>query len=318
METKTDPKCFARHTGLWAVEPHWLGLTLQAWRHGLLPLRQSIETTSSTPGWAIADEQSGIVEVVISGQLTKGESKFGGVDSVQLRKQLRQLGSMSEVQGIILRIDSPGGTVAGTADLADDVHALSKAKPIWAFIEDLGASAAYWIAAQATRVSATETSEIGSIGTIAVVYDSSGQATAEGVRVHVLSTGEFKGAGVDGTEVTPAQLSYFQDRVDEANGFFLKALQRGREVAPSAVKSWADGRVWGANEAKRMGLIDKVESYVQAIDGLKKEVTKKRWSKQGRITSALLEIHNAETYGCSVHTGQPPSLRLECVESVES
>lgn len=315
MENKVDHRCFARHTGLWAVEPHWLGLTLQAWRHGLLPLVRAQDPTA-VAGWSLIDSQSGIAEITISGQLTKGESKFGGVDSVSVRRQIRSLTSNPEVQGILLKIDSPGGTVAGTADLADDVHALAQVKPVWAFIEDLGASAAYWIGAQASRVSATETSEIGSIGTIAVVYDSSGQATAEGVRVHVLATGEFKGAGVDGTEITPAQLSYFQGRVDEANEFFLKALQRGRGATPSIVRGWADGRVWGANEAKRMGLIDRVESYTQAVEGLKKEVTKKRWSRQGRITAALLAItdaENPESNSSPVHTGPLPSLRLECV-----
>jgi protease IV len=113
---------------------------------------------------------------------------------------------------------------------------------------------------------------VGSIGTMAVVEDFSGVAEKRGIKVHVISTGPYKGAGVSGAPITDAQLAYFQARVDAVNQHFLNAVSVGRDVALSRVQEWADGRVWIADAAKQMGMIDGVMLFDEAMDGLRQRI----------------------------------------------
>lgn len=209
-------------------------------------------------------DATGLAMIGIDGQMTKGESKFGGANTLAIRRQVRAATKDPDVRGIMLAIDSPGGMVAGTQELAADVEAAGRIKPTFAHVDDLGASAAYWVAAQTGRITASATSQIGSIGVLAVVEDTSGAAEKRGIKVHVISTGPYKGAGL-GT-VTPEHLEYFQSRVDAINAHFLEAVARGRKASLARVQEWADGRTWLADQAQRMGLIDGIARFDDAVN----------------------------------------------------
>jgi ClpP class serine protease len=99
------------------------------------------------------------------------------------------------------------GSYPGRTNWQADVREANKKKPVTAYIEDLGASAAYWVASQAGKIYSNEPGFVGSIGTYLVVEDWSGAAEgAWASKVHVVKAGEFKGAGYPGTPVTDAQL----------------------------------------------------------------------------------------------------------------
>lgn len=219
-------------------------------------------------GFSLRDD--GIAVVDIMGTLMKGETSLSqSTSTVKMRKTLRSLGSNDAVKAVMIRIDSPGGTVSGTQDLADEVAALASIKPTHAYIEDLGASAAYWIASQTHSISANRTAMVGSIGTYAVINDFSALAAKEGIKVHVVRAGEFKGSGTPGTEITDKQLAEWQRLVNEHNEHFLEAVHRGRGPMTMAdVRSIADGRVHLAEDAKKLGIIDSVVSFDAAIKQL--------------------------------------------------
>jgi len=214
----------------------------------------------------------GIAVIMLRGPLMKFRSSLApGTSTVDARRMLREAAADPDVSGIMLRIDSPGGTVSGTRDLAEDVASANKRKPVVAYIEDLGASAAYWIASQARAVYANATAIVGSIGTYAVVYDQSAQAAAMGIRVHVIKAGEMKGAGEPGTQISEAQLSAWQTTVDALNDHFLRAVARGRKIAVGDVRNLATGRVWVGAEAEAQRLIDGVRSFDQVLRELRSE-----------------------------------------------
>ena len=131
----------------------------------------------------------------------------------------------------LLHIDSPGGHVAGTKELADDVAAVDQSKPVHAYLEDAGASAAYWIASQARSVTANAMAMVGSLGTFTVLYDLSKAAAMEGVQVRIVSTGERKGAAAPGTPVTDADVAEAQRLVDGFDAFFRAAVRDGLRLA---------------------------------------------------------------------------------------
>ena len=256
-------KCAAQHFGMWAIEPQWFSEAVASVRAGTYP------TVDAATRKKDADEprlevSGGIATITIVGHMTKGESSFGGASTVRTRQLVRDAVQAKSVEGIMLHIDSPGGTVAGTPELAEDVRAAATEKPLHAFIEDLGASAAFWVASQADRVSANAMAAVGSIGTVSVVEDSSEMAKNMGVKVHVVSTGAFKGAFMPGTQVTDAHLAHLQERVDDMNGHFLAAIRAGRGAKILDMDAVTDGRVFPAAKAMSLGLIDSVETIEQA------------------------------------------------------
>ncbi|QDU82671.1 Putative signal peptide peptidase SppA [Polystyrenella longa] len=210
--------------------------------------------------------KGGIAQVTISGTMMKFSSSMSSSTStVRARRQIRAAANDEEVQAILLSIDSPGGTVSGTKDLADDIAAAAKRKPVYAFIEDLGASAAYWVASQATKVYSNETALVGSIGVFSTIYDYSKQAEELGIKVHVVRAGQHKGAGVPGTEVTEEQLAEWQSIVDTYYDHFVNAVATGRAMNASQARQLADGRVHIGKAAHDLGLTDGVRTYDEVL-----------------------------------------------------
>ncbi len=182
--------------------------------------------------------------------------------------QLRAMAADEKVGAILLHIDSPGGHVAGTKELADDVALVDRQKPVHAYIEDTGASAAYWVASQARSVAANAMAMVGSLGTFTVLYDLSKAAEMEGVQVHVVSTGERKGSAAPGTPVTDADVAEAQRLVDGFDAFFRAAVRDGRKLgAKDATAVWT-GAVWLAGEAKGLGRVDRVETLDATVERL--------------------------------------------------
>lgn len=213
---------------------------------------------------------SGDVALIdLIGPMTKYGSSLTGGGTVQTRRAVRQAAADPEVGGILLRIHSPGGSVSGTGDLANDVRAAAANKPIMAYAEDLVASAAYWVASQASAIHASANAEIGSIGTYAVVEDWSKVYDEAGVKVHVVKAGAFKAAGIEGTPITDDQLAEMQREVDAINALFVQGVASGRKLELNRAAELADGRVHIASEAKRLGLIDELGTIDAAMSALR-------------------------------------------------
>lgn len=256
------PSCFHHHMGFWCVLVERMLPLFHAWQLGQpLPLSRTpveIEAVERRP-YQVSEQGTAIIPLM--GPLTKGGSlKFDGTSTVRTRRALRMAASDEDVGSLLLHIDSPGGHVAGIEALAAEVASIRGRKPIVAQVDDLGASAAYWVASQADAIYANATSEIGSIGTIAVVEDTSSRMDRLGVKVHVISTGPYKGVGVEGAPVSEAAIDYLKDRVAAINQHFLTAVRGGRRFTEDQVAAVSDGRVFIADQAHRLHLIDGVQS----------------------------------------------------------
>jgi len=266
-----------QYFGVWAIQEEPFQAAVA--RVGAMDLRAhvSVQQAAALPdgdgqnakGYALAADGVAVVELI--GPLMKYASSLsGGTSTVQARRALRLAAADADVRAILLRIDSPGGTVSGTGDLADDVRRAATVKPVWAYIEDLGASAAYWVASQATRVWANGSALVGSIGTFAVAYDSSRRAENLGLKVHVLRAGTMKGAGEPGTPITPEQLAEWQRLVDELNAMFLMAVGSGRRLSADRVAELADGRVHVGQAAVDLKLVDEIGSIDQVLGAMQR------------------------------------------------
>lgn len=265
---KTDTGCRpSQWFGEWSVIPaalsSWVAIVQDA---DLAAVSAASAAGPAAPLYTVSAD--GLATIDISGPMAKYgssvQSLVGGSSTLMTQQALRQASRDGAVSAIMLRIDSPGGTFAGSGDLAQAVATADAKKPTYAYIEDLGASAAYRVAARARKVYANADAQIGSIGTFAVMEDTSGAYAKEGIKVHVVSTGPYKGAGVEGTQITDAHLEETQRRVNALNEQFLTDVSQGRRMPMDKVRALADGRVHLAAAAKDFGLIDSVASWDQA------------------------------------------------------
>lgn len=280
--------CASQYMGPWAIEIQTFLKLVEGVKSGLIQAQPQIRAqTTSGDRKPFAFHPSGLAVIPISGQLQKGDSKFGGTSTILTRRQIRQAVADSDVRGIMLVVDSPGGTAAGTEELAGEVMRARQAKPVRVHVDDLAASAAFWVASQAERITANRTALVGSIGTIAVLEDTSQRAEMEGIKVHVISTGAFKGVGIPGTEVTDEQIKFMSEIVGKINDEFLGAVKvgRGRRLSRERLMEAADGRVFLAQDARDLGLIDEVLSQDDAMGAFRVAIAPKR---RRRTQQALL------------------------------
>ncbi len=294
----TTRSCWQNHLGLWAVLPSWFEqavahVTARRWdsaeqaavwaRRGDSRRIRSADDGAGADleagsagfdpyGAEVSDSGDGIRTIEVAGPLMKAASKFGGTSTIGVRKALAEAVGTPAVRGIMLRIESPGGSVAGMAELVAAIAAADAAKPVYAHIDDLGASAALWAASQARRITANATAEVGSIGTLGVLYDQSEAAKMAGVRVLVIASGPNKGTGTPGAPILPEQLKPLEAYVRAAADLFVGDVARGRDLEGEALAAVTDGRTWISAEAKRLGLIDEVASFDAAMQSLRERV----------------------------------------------
>ncbi len=259
-------------SGLLACEPgHFAGL--RAWapkvhlvvgpvdRHkrlqGFAPLADSWQDVPPPEPQIISVDGRRIGLIDVTGLLVKSDLP-GQAGLTYLAEQVRELVDEGQVDGILLRIDSPGGSVAGTQELAEEVRRARQTKPVFAYVEDLCAASAYWVASQCEKVFVNvATAMVGSIGTFVGLYDRKQQFVNAGVKAIVIRAGEFKALGFPGTEITKEHREYLQGQVDGVQAEFLKAVAH-RRIAPAAI---ASGRLYLAGDAVKLRLIDGVKSF---------------------------------------------------------
>ncbi|MDR2946712.1 MAG: S49 family peptidase [Candidatus Adiutrix sp.] len=161
----------------------------------------------------------------------------------------------SSVRSILLNINSPGGVVAGTKELADRVAEAAKIKPMAAYADGWIASAAMWLASATGRVLAPVTAQVGSIGVILVHADFSKWNEKVGVSYSYITGGRFKAAGNENTPLSDEDRALFQNQVSEIHKIFKADVVHHLSVkAPE--EEWAEGQMLMAEEARALGLVD--------------------------------------------------------------
>lgn len=272
FHANSTPRCRAMHAGIWAIEGHWFQAAIRSVSAGTWPMLAAHGDGVADVDVRVQDAGDGIAVIGIEGFMSKGPSKFGGTSTVAVRQAFRTVTQEPAVKGILLHVDSPGGTVAGTSDLADDIRAANKVKPVFAQIDDLGASAAYWVAAQARFIGANKTAEIGSIGAFAVVEDTSKAAEDAGIKVHVVTSAAGKALLAAGVPVTDEALQVVQEQIDAFAGFFNDGVAQGRGMPIAEVRKLADGHTHLAAQALSLGMIDAVQSLDDTLAMLRREI----------------------------------------------
>ncbi len=167
---------------------------------------------------------------------------------------LLQAAADPAVHTILLDIDSPGGTVNGTPELAQVVRTIAKDKHVYAFTAGQCCSAAYWVASQADVIYAAPSATVGSIGVILPVVDSSALYDRCGLKMEVFSAGKYKSTGMDGTSLTEEQRDRLTQQVNATWGRFKQAVTRRRSISEADM----EGQTFYGWEAQNEKLVDAI------------------------------------------------------------
>jgi signal peptide peptidase SppA len=212
----------------------------------------------------------GAAIIPVTGILAKRMNLFmaisGGTSTEMLASAVRQAVDDDEVEAMVLRTDSPGGTVDGTKDVADIIYSARQHKPVVSYADGLMASAGYWIGSAAHRVVTGETGEVGSIGVIMKHYDWSAYNEERGLKVTNLYAGKYKAMGNQDEPLTEEAVAYLQGQVDYLYTLFVDAVavHRGTDAA-TVIKQMAEGRIFIGRQALDAGLVDEIGTLETAV-----------------------------------------------------
>ena len=205
----------------------------------------------------------GIIPVV--GVIGKGlsplEKMMGAVDINDLSDQVDAMAADPAVEKIAFQVSSPGGTVTGVEELANKIRNLGK--PTMAYTDSEMASAAYWISSASDKVTASPSSSVGSIGVYMAIPDYSEAAKMAGIKMVVIKSGKFKGAGIEGTSLDEGQMANLQESVDEIHSEFKAAVLMKRKMVKAEAM---EGQTFSGKQAAAQGLVTGLaDSFSEAL-----------------------------------------------------
>ena len=220
-----------------------------------------------------------ILAIDVKGIIT--EKERGGLFSLRkepgmvasIREQLDKAARDKRVRGVLLLVDSPGGTVSASDIIYQELKTFRDVQGVkmHAHVQGVGASGAYLVAQAAERIVATPTAVTGSIGVILMNLNLAGLMEKVGVSDTSMKSGPFKDVGSPFREPSAQDEAILQEVVDSLHELFCRVIEANRpEVRISENPDVADGRIFTAQQALDIGLVDEIGYLPQAVEGLKR------------------------------------------------
>ncbi|MFT4967034.1 MAG: protease-4 [Candidatus Deianiraeaceae bacterium] len=212
---------------------------------------------------------------IISAKYTKKFIAVIEVDNVIVTdkhrsKILKKLAENKNLKGVLLKINSPGGTITGSEILYNEVKKLSNIVPVYSLIYDVGASGGYMVAIGSTKIFAHETSLTGSIGVLMQSLEASKLAEKIGAKFKTYRSAKYKAQPDTFEETTDDINKYMHSAIMESHKFFENLVRRERNISIIDIKNVANGKIFTGLQAVSLNLIDGVSTE----DGVKEALTK--------------------------------------------
>lgn len=267
-------------TAPWAILPGKLIEIVAAYDARMLGEQVDLQAVAASIGRPLGSEPqdyeivNGVAVIPIMGTIGRRANLFsdisGGASSDLVARDLRAAAANSRVNSILLHVDSPGGTVAGTQQLADVVREVGAAKPLVTLGDGTMASAAYWIGSAAKAVYIADgTTEVGSIGVVTSHRDVSGAEAQRGVKTTEIYSGRFKRIASSYAPLSEEGRASVQGYVDYLYSQFVQAVADNRGASVDQVLAdMADGRIFVGQQAIDAGLVDGIATLDQLVGRL--------------------------------------------------
>ncbi|HLD15863.1 MAG TPA: signal peptide peptidase SppA [Candidatus Nanoarchaeia archaeon] len=207
--------------------------------------------------FAIPDFNDKIAIITIDEPISIGRQQIpfeNQFSSSKIIENLDQASQDSTVKGIILEINSPGGTVVASKEIADKVKSIDK--PVVSWIREIGTSGAYWIASSSDKIVADPLSITGSIGVISSYLEFAGLLKNYNVTYESLTTGKYKELGSPFKELNDDERQFLQSKLNQIHDYFVNEVAINRKLDIKNVEKLATGEFFLGQEALNVGLID--------------------------------------------------------------
>ena len=188
------------------------------------------------------------------------------LDSKAAIDEIKEHGKDPSIKAIVLRIDSPGGAVAPSQEIYEEVRKVTARKKVIVSMGSVAASGGYYIAAPATRIFANPGTLTGSIGVIMEIPNLQGLMNKIGVKTEVIKSGSHKDLASMFRSMGKEERAILQGTLDNVHEQFIKAVADGRKMLQDDVRKIADGRVFTGEQAVKAGLVDELGDLEDAIN----------------------------------------------------
>jgi protease-4 len=199
----------------------------------------------------------------ISDSATGSLLSSGGVTMEQFTGQLDSAVKDDAVKVILIRMDSPGGIASTSQEMYEELKKVEK--PVIVSVSNVCASGAFYVSCAADKIMANKTSEIGSIGVIMQVPNLEGLYDKLGIKYTTIKQGKYKDAGSSDRDLTDEEKSLLEEQTRQIYEIFIADVAQGRKIDVSKVRDIATGWVYLGEEAKKLGLIDMIGTYSDAV-----------------------------------------------------
>jgi protease-4 len=207
-----------------------------------------------------------IAVIIAEGEIVSGKAD-GVISSEKFAKEIRKARKDENIKAIVLRVNSPGGSVLASEVIWREVAEAQKVKPVIVSMGEVAASGGYYIAAPADTIVAQPNTITGSIGIFGMMFNVQELLNDKlGITTDVVKTGEFSDFMNAGRPITEVERMIMQSSVEDGYETFISRVAEGRKMTPEAVKEVASGRVWTGNQAKERGLVDVLGGLDTAIE----------------------------------------------------
>lgn len=217
----------------------------------------------------------------------------------RVREELKKAEEDDRVRALVVRINSPGGTATASDILYREISAFKARKkiPVVAAIMDVGASGGYYVALAADTIVAHPTTVTGSIGVMMLTLNAEGLLQKVGVSPLAIKSGAKKDMGSPFRGLSDEERAIFQGVIDDLHGRFVSLIAKERRIPEDRVRAFADGRVYTAQQAKDLGLVDRVGYLEEAVEAAK---------QTARLPEArVIMYHRPRDYRSNIYSGTP-------------
>jgi len=191
-------------------------------------------------------------------------------DADAITEQLIAFRDDKQIKAIILRINSPGGGVGPSQEIYSETRRTTKTKKVVASLGSVAASGGYYVASAADSVVANPGTLTGSIGVLMEFVRFEELLKKIGVEMQVIKSGEFKDIGSPNRKMTKEEREILTRLIKDIQNQFVTAVSQGRNMPEEKVLELADGRVFSGREAKRLGLVDSLGNFQDAVNVAKR------------------------------------------------
>lgn len=205
--------------------------------------------------------------IVASGEIQDGKAPPGTIGGDSLSRLIREVRLDKSIKAVVLRVDSPGGSVAASEEIYREEEALrASGKPLVVSMGDLAASGGYYISAPANQIWASPATLTGSIGIFAIIPTIGQTLSKIGVSVDGVGTTPLAGALSITRPLTPEVSELLQSQIDRGYQQFVGHVATGRRETPQQIDAIGQGRVWAGADARRIGLVDRLGTLEDAVE----------------------------------------------------